>query len=102
MNHGDDEATFRDDLYKIASTTLSSKLLTAEKNLFGACPSAVLLFLRSALPLLAVPCRAVPCMRKWRCPLCVSVFMAPLRSHLGCGRHDAHPKAPELGAHPHH
>ena len=35
MNHGDDEATFREDLYKIASTTLSSKLLTAEKNLFG-------------------------------------------------------------------
>ena len=36
MNHGDDDATFREDLYKIASTTLSSKLLTAEKNHFGA------------------------------------------------------------------
>jgi hypothetical protein len=35
MNHADDEAAFRADLFQIASTTLSSKLLTAEKSLFG-------------------------------------------------------------------
>lgn len=35
MDHSSDEAAFRQDLKNIASTTLSSKLLTYEKNLFG-------------------------------------------------------------------
>ena len=35
MDHRADETAFRQDLKNIASTTLSSKLLTYEKNLFG-------------------------------------------------------------------
>jgi T-complex protein 1 subunit beta len=36
MDHRGDEEAFRADLTNIAATTLSSKLLTYEKNLFGA------------------------------------------------------------------
>jgi T-complex protein 1 subunit beta len=37
LNHAADEASFREDLMNIARTTLSSKLLTHEKDQFGKC-----------------------------------------------------------------
>lgn len=38
LDHSADEVAFREDLMNIARTTLSSKLLTHEKDQFGACP----------------------------------------------------------------
>ncbi|RYG55441.1 hypothetical protein EON66_05305, partial [archaeon] len=91
LDHASDPALFEADLLNIARTTLSSKLLTHEKDMFGMCLHTCVRVTAAPHPICSALAASI------RCVHCLSCC-----SQAGCGCCHAHSQVAQPGGHPDH